>query len=409
MKKTLLLLGMGILAAAPSFGQEKLVKEVERMAKKDNANLVEARTLIAPALTNAETAESAYAWYVAGLIEEKDVEKGYIAQQMQQQVDMPKFYDAVYNMADNYMKAVEFDFRPNDRGKVRPKFDDEIKQALGSYYGFLVNGGAEYLNKNDYENAHRFFDKFLKVKKMPLFADSDVAKQDSLSMEIGFFNAYTATQIKGKEDEALEALNAIKEVPYRQSDVYQLIASTYMAKADTAAYLKTLEEGSNLFPGNAFFLGNIINYHLSKGQYTEAKDYLGKVLATPDLQNKEMYYNALADIFAQEGNREEAQKNYEEALKVNPNYADATMGIGRLYYNHALQVANDATASIGDAKKMKELDAQAQDLFKKALPYLKKATELEPDNNEYLMALRNVYYNLKMQKEFDEIDQKLNK
>ena len=407
MNKTLLLLGIGILAAAPSFGQEKLVKEVERMAKKDNANLVEARNLIAPALTNPETAETAHAWYVAGLIEEKDVEKGYIAQQMQQQVNMPSFYEAVYNMADKYMKAAEFDFRPNNRGKVRPKYDDEIKEALGTYYGFLVNGGAEFLNNNDFENAHRFFDKFMKVKAMPLFADSDVAKQDSLSMEIGFFNAYTATQIKGKEDAALEALNAIKDVPYRQSDVYQLIAGAHMAKADTAAYLATLEEGSKLFPGNAFFLGNIINYYLNKEQYTEAKDYLGKVLAQPDLQNKEMFYNALADIFAQEGNREEAQKNYEEALKVNPEYADATMGIGRLYYNHALQVTNDATAAIGDAAKMKALDAQAQDLFKKALPYLQKASKLEPDNKEYLMALRNVYYNLKMQKEFDEIDKLL--
>ena len=407
MNKTLLLLGIGILAAAPSFGQEKLVKEVERMAKKDNANLVEARNLIAPALTNPETAETAHAWYVAGLIEEKDVEKGYIAQQMQQEVNMPSFYEAVYNMADKYMKATEFDFRPNNRGKVRPKYDDEIKQALGTYYGFLVNGGAEFLNNNDFANAHRFFDKFMKVKAMPLFADSDVAKQDSLSMEIGFFNAYTATQIEGKEDEALAALNAIKDVPYRQSDVYQLIAGEQVAKGDTAAYLATLEEGSKLFPGNTFFLGNIINHYLNKEQYTEAKDYLGKVLAQPDLQNKEMFYNALADIFAQEGNREEAQKNYEEALKVNPEYADATMGIGRLYYNHALQVANDATAAIGDAAKMKELDAQAQDLFKKALPYLQKASQLEPDNKEYLMALRNVYYNLKMQKEFDEIDKQL--
>lgn len=407
MKKTLLLLGMGILAVSPAFGQEKLVKEVERMAKKDNANLVEARTLIAPALTDPETAESAHAWYVAGLIEEKDVEKGYIAQQMQKEVDMPKFYKAVYNMADNYMKAYDFDNRPNNRGKVRPKYNDEIKRSLSNYYGFLVNGGAEFLNKNDFENAHRFFDKFLKVKRMPLFEGTDVAKQDSLSMEIGFFNAYTTTQIKGKEDEALAALNEIKDTQYRQSDVYQLIATTQLAKADSAAYLATLEEGSKLFPGNTFFLGNIINVYLNKKQYNEAKEYLNKVLAQPDLKNREMFYNALADIYAQEGNNDEARKNYEEALKINPDFADATMGIGRLHYNHALQIANDATAAIGDAKKVKELDAQAQELFKKALPYLQKASQLEPDNREYLMALRNVYYNLKMQKEFDEIDAKL--
>ena len=409
MKKTLLLLGLGALAIAPAFGQEKLVKEIERMAKRDNANLQEARTLIAPALTNPETAETAHAWYVAGLVEEKDVEKTYLAQQLGQEVDMAKFHEAVYNMTDKYMKAVEFDFRPNNRGKVRPRYDDEIKEALGTYYRFLINGGADFLNNNDFENAHRFFDKFMKVKAMPLFADTDVAKQDSLSMEIGFFNAYTATQLKGKEDQALEALNAIKDVPYRQSDVYQLIATTYMAKADTAAYLATLEKGAELFPASNFFIGNIINHYLNKEQYNEAKSYLENVLARPDLENKEIFYNALADIYAQEGDTDKARQNYEEALKVKPDYADATMGIGRIFYNRALQVSNDATAAIGNDAKVKELDAQAQDLFKKALPYLQKALKLQPDNTEYIMALRNVYYNLKMDKEFAEIDALLQK
>lgn len=407
MKKTLLLIAMCMLVAAPSFAQTKLVKEVERMAKKDNANLNEARKLLAPALTNPETENDAHAWYVAGLIEEKEVERGYLAQQMQKDINMNNFYDAVYKMADNYIKADKLDAQPDNKGRVRRKYDKEIKNSLGTYYGFLVNGGAEYLNNNDFENAHRFFDKFMEVKQMPLFEGTPVAEQDSLSMEIGFFNAYTATQIDGKNDKAVELLNSIKTVPYRQEEVYQLLAVSYLNGQDTVSYRNTLEEGAQLFPSSPFFLGNMINLYLNKGDYDQAKAYLEQVINS-DVQNKEMYYNALGQIYDKQEEYAKAEESYRKAIELNPEYADAVMGIGRLYYNQALRTANEATANITDEAKMKQLDAQAQELFRKALPYLEKAVELDGENREYLMALRNVYYNLKMNDKFDAIEAKLN-
>ena len=407
MKKTLLLLGLGIISIAPSFGQERLVKEVERMAKKDNANLTEARTLLAPALTNPETAETAHAWYVAGLIDQKDVEKGYLAQQMQQEVDITKFNEAVYSMADNYMKAAEFDFRPNDRGKVRPKYDDEIRDALSNFYPLLINGGVEYLNKQDYENAHRFFKKFMDVKAMPLFKDTPVAEEDSTSLQIGFYSAATATQIKGQEDAAIAELLAIKDKPYQQNEVYQNLAMTYIAKQDTASFLSTLEEGAKLFPEEPYFLQSTVNYYLYKEKFAEAAEYLKKLLEQPNFENKALAHYQLGEVLSMQDQREEALKNYEAALNLNPEYTDAILGIGRLYYNHAIKVNDEATAAISDPAKMKKLDAQAKELFNKALPYLEKAYELEPDNREYMMALRAVYYNLDMKDKFDALDAKL--
>lgn len=406
-KKTLLLIAMCLLVAAPSsFAQTKLVKEVERMAKKDNANLKEARNLIKPALTNPETENDARAWYVAGLVEEKEVERGFLAQQMQKEINMNQFYEAVYNMADYYMKADELDAMPNDKGRVRRKYENEIKNGLQTYYGFLVNGGAEYLNNNDFANAHKYFDKFMQVKAMPIFEGTPVAEQDSLSMEIGFFNAYAATQIEDNNDKAIELLNSIKDVPYRQEEVYQLLAVSHLNNKDTVSYRNTLQEGADRFPSSQFFLGNMINLYLNKGDYDQAKAYLQKVLES-DVENKEMYYNALADIYSMQEDYAKAEETYQKAIELNPGFADAVMGIGRMYYNRALKTANEATENITNEAKMKELDAQAQELFRKALPFLEKAVKLDGENKEYLMALRNVYYNLKMNDEFNAIEAQL--
>ncbi|MDR1102814.1 MAG: hypothetical protein LBL42_03555, partial [Tannerella sp.] len=63
---------------------------------------------------------------------------------------------------------------------------------------------------------------------------------------------------------------------------------------------------------------------------------------------------------------------------------------------------------IADPAKYNEEKVLAKDLFRKALPYFQKAYENEPTSMEYMTALRGIYYNLDMGKEFDEIDAKMN-
>lgn len=77
---------LAVAFVASSFAQDKVVKQVERLAKKDGANLNEARGLIKPALEHPETAQKS-SLFVAGLVEEKEVERGYLAMSLGQQVN----------------------------------------------------------------------------------------------------------------------------------------------------------------------------------------------------------------------------------------------------------------------------------------------------------------------------------
>lgn len=403
MKKTILLAVLGLAMAAPTFAQESVVKQVERMAKKDGANLDEARNLIAPALTHPETANSAYAWYVAGLIEEKAVDAGYMNLSLGKEIDEPKFYKAVEAMTDYYMKADSLDALPNEKGKVKRKYDDKIQKGLQTYYQFLVNGGGVAMDSKDFTGAHRMFKKFMDVKKMPLFAGTPVAETDSMSMQIGFFSAYAASQMTDNAQGAIAEYESIKSVPFRQNDVYQLLSQSYLNAGDTAKYISTLEEGSKLFPQENFYLFNMINMYIQKGQHEQAKGFLDKAIAE-NPQDKQLYF-VLATVYEQ-GFKDtaKAEEAFQKALSIDPEYGDAVIGLGRIYYNQAANIQSEANAITGNQAAYEKANANAQTLFKKALPFFEKAVKIEPDNMQYLIALRGIYYNLKMDDKYNEME-----
>lgn len=409
MKKGIILLATTLLISAmpilPSMAQSKLVKQVERMVKKDNSNLDEARKLLAPALEHPETKEDAHAWYVRGLIEETAVERGYIGLQMGQDVDEKKFYEAVDNMVKYYRIADEFDAKPDKRGRVRKKYDDKIKSALQTYYQFLINGGSMAMEAGDFEKAHHYFKSFGDVKRMDLFQGTPVAEVDSMSMQIDFFSAYTASQIEGNLDNAIAEYERIKTAPYRQDDVYQLLAQSYIMKEDTVNFLKTLQEGIELFPEQEYYLFNMINIYIQQGKHDEAKDYLNAAIAKSP--NNEQLYYVLATVYEQGyQDSENAEANFRKALEINPKYGDAVIGLGRIYYNQAVVMQSEANA-LNDPKEYDKLNTQAKELFNKALPYFEKAVEIDPENTQYLMALRGIYYNLGMEDKMAELEQKM--
>lgn len=289
---------------------------------------------------------------------------------------------------------------------MRRKFDDKIKTGLQNYYQFLVNGGAGAMDAGDFEKAHRLFSKYMSVKKMPVFEGTPVAATDSMSMQIGFFSAYAASQMPDNAQAAIKEYEAIKEVPFRQNDVYQLLAQSYLNAQDTASYLNTLQEGSKLFPQENFFLFNMINTYIQQGQNDKASDYLEKAIAD-NPEDKQLYF-VRATLYEQGYNDlAKAEENFRKALDIDPDYGDAVIGLGRIYYNQAANLQSEANAITGNQAAYNEANKKAQDLFKKALPFFERAVQIEPENMQYLIALRGIYYNLSMDDKYNEMEQRI--
>lgn len=408
MKRVLLTVALCVAASA-SFAQKKVVNEAQSIAKGSNADFGEARTLIKGALENPETKDDAKTWYVAGFIEDQQFNTERAKQILGQQPNEPVMYEALYGILPYFQKAYELDQLPNEKGKVKPKYTKDIKSILSANHVYLFNGGAYYFDKQEYKKAYDFFNQYVEISELPMFAGTQTAEKDSTFMTVQFYAAAAASLAKDSRL-AIAALERAKNTPYRQYDVYQYLCYEYgeaRTAQDSVMLEKTFEEGMQVFPDSAFFLNNLINTYIYSNRNEKALKMLN--VAIQKNPNDANLYNVMGRVY-ETGLKDyaNAEKNFQIALEKDPNLTDALSNIGRIYYNQGVNKLSEANM-INDSKKYQEELGMAKDLFKKALPYYKKAHEAEPEKMDNMIALRGIYYNLNMGPELEAIEAEMNK
>lgn len=408
MKRVLLTVALCVAASA-SFAQKKVVNEAQSIAKGSNADFGEARTLIKGALENPETKDDAKTWYVAGFIEDQQFNTERAKQILGQQPNEPVMYEALYGILPYFQKAYELDQLPNEKGKVKPKYTKDIKSILSANHVYLFNGGAYYFDKQEYKKAYDFFNQYVEISELPMFSGTQTAEKDSTFMTVQFYAAAAASLAKDSRL-AIAALERAKNTPYRQYDVYQYLCYEYgeaRTAQDSVMLEKTFEEGMQVFPDSAFFLNNLINTYIYSNRNEKALEMLN--VAIQKNPNDANLYNVMGRVY-ETGLKDyaNAEKNFQIALEKDPNLTDALSNIGRIYYNQGVNKLSEANM-INDSKKYQEELGMAKDLFKKALPYYKKAHEAEPEKMDNMIALRGIYYNLNMGPELEAIEAEMNK
>ena len=404
MKRVLLTVALCVAASA-SFAQKKAVNEAQSIAKGDKPDFTEARTLIKGALENPESKDDPKTWYVAGFIEDQQFSNERTKQVLGQQPNEPVMYEALGNVLPYFKKAYELDQLPNEKGKVKPKFTKDIKGILGANHLYYIHGGAYYFDQKDYPKAYDFFQQYLEISDLPMFKGEQVAEKDSNYMTVQFYAAVAATQL-GDSQKAIAALERAKNTDYRANDVYQYLCYEYEQAKDTVNLEKILEEGRIKFPDEKYYLMSLINNYIYSDRNEKAIEYLNTAIAK-DPNNPELY-NVMGRVY-ETGLKDydNAEKFFRKALEFNPDYTDALSNLGRIFYNQGVNKQGEANM-INDSKQYQEELAKAKDLFKKALPYYEKAHQLKPEDKEYMTALRGIYYNLNMGKEFDAIEAEMN-
>ena len=408
MKRVLLTVALCVAASA-SFAQKKVVSEAQSIAKGSNADFGEARTLIKGALENPETKDDAKTWYVAGFIEDQQFNTERAKQILGQQPNEPVMYEALYGILPYFQKAYELDQLPNEKGKVKPKFTKDIQSILSANHVYLFNGGAYYFDKQEYKKAYDFFNQYVEISELPMFAGTQTAEKDSTFMTVQFYAAAAASLTKDSKL-AIAALERAKKTPYRQYDVYQYLCYEYgeaKTAQDSLMLEKTFEEGMQIFPDSAFFLNNLINTYIYSNRNEKAVEMLN--VAIQKNPNDANLYNVMGRVY-ETGlkDNDNAEKYFKTALEKDPNLTDALSNIGRIYYNQGVNKLSEANM-INDSKKYQEELGLAKELFKKALPYYKKAHEADPGKMDNMIALRGIYYNLNMGPELEAIEAEMNK
>ena len=389
-KVTLVLL---VLMSALTFGcaQTSNVRGADRLSDGSKPNYPEARNLIQQAIENPETKDDPKTWYTAGLIEERAFTGENQKSLKGEPQDLPNMYKALLAMHEYYTKTYEIDHQPNDKGKVRPKFEKKISKAYEDNLLYYINAGGYYMEQKDFKNALKAFQAFREIKRSPLFEGDKIAQPDSNSMMVDFFAIITAYQA-GDKQLAIQYGEELKGNGYRQNEVYQILAQTYIEEGDTANYITTMREGLKLFPKEPYYSVNLINTYIVQNKYDEARAFLTQAIEL-NPENPQLY-DVMGKLY-EESNEEEAIKWFSKALEVDPNYVESLCNIGRIYYNKAVEVSDKEEGGMAAAQEKRKA------LLNKALPYLEKAYSINPDASYYLLG--NIYYALGDNAKYEEI------
>lgn len=313
-----------------------------------------------------------------------------------------------------YENALEIAFEAN-KSVLTHEAAKKFQKASGAKnlqqvaFEFWNRGAANYELK-DYKAAYNDYNMVLVIHDLvapvdknadplggvDIAADGTTTEKYPAHVEATAFLATAA----GETAAAAKLYEKILASGTKNATVYNGLFKAYF-ESDEEKAVKFLQEGRSAFPENTELLYSEINYYLKKGDTDKLTARLEDAISK-DPENKSLYSvlgntydNLMKDAKDDESRMsfmKEAQKYYNQALKIDPEYSDVIYSLGALYYNEAVRFAKLRAALPLKAKK--EYEAYSKDfeaMVVKAHPLFVKAEKINPNDRSTIIALKELY------------------
>ena len=410
MKKTIFLAAL-MLISVGCFAQKKAVSTARNLAQQETPDFDGARAAIKEALVNEETKDKAETWYVAGLIGYKQNEHIWLMGQMGQAVDNAVKGAAVEESIEYWLKADELAMIPTYDKKGNPKYDlktrkniaDKMveyfqKQDLAIYASYLAEQDDDLGVANAFK-LHCDIPDFecMQDPKIQAKLVKDTTYYQYMSYSLSYF--YRAKAY----DEALKMAERIAADPEHEVTAYQYYYDLYKLLGQPEVAKAKLAEAVERFPKEPWFIQNMINDLVQAKDTLGAVAYLDKAIANDPSQSQ--YFHTKATLLSTLRRFDEAFTFFDKAIAMDPQNPE-------YYLNYAYSYSDKATTMLEgtDSLSQKEYMAikkQSDEVLKLALPYFEKAHELAPGDMNYARPLRQCYYRLGMQAEYDRLSEEM--
>lgn len=410
-------------AATGMSAQNNAIYKAEELENKNN--LVEALAVLESAMENPKTTKLAEVYHRAAECSAKMLNPELINAAQGLPCDTALFLSCVDKAISYYIKSYEEDVKPDEKGRVKPKFVAQNKArvlAMLDYYNYC--GVFEY-QAGHQDQALDFFQKYIDLPKCPIFTASETDSiyaskaeaynQSAVNVTVFNYQAKRWDKVKENAEVALSAEN-----PASMRDLYVMKMEAEAALGDSAAWLNTLTEAVGRME-DPNFAQSLMYYYYQKNDYDDAMK-VAVDLTEKNPESKTAWYlkgcidlNIKRDFAA-------ARKSFEKALALDDDFADAHYNMAVSYTNEVIQRHNSGDFKMGDPSKKKTLreqndvriannkiiDTQIKPYYEKALPHMEKVRELIPDNPKiWASMLQMIYTNLQQKEKADEMDQYL--
>ncbi len=369
MKKMILFAAAAIMAFGAS-AQMSLVKDLAKKASSGNPQaLMEVLQAIEPAFENPETAKDVLTYYTYGKAAFGLYDEMYKMKLMQQPVDDDMMNELLSSAYECYMEALPMDSVPeldkngapklNKDGskKIKTKYSKEIIGALTSHMGDIANAGNVYLQASKWDKAAASFGNYANIASSAFAIANGVAAPDSTLSQVRFFEGYSLYQIQ-KFAEAYDAFTKARKLGYTDNNIVDFQTSS---------------------------LANMVQGMLDKNEYDKAFNFIDNALKS-DPNNGTLHDIKGFTVELKDG-VDAALPFYRKATEVDPTYANAFFDVGRCLYLQAQKIIDDNPSATN-----KDLVPKIKPIYDEAIPFLEKASQLNPDDNKAKNVLDDILY-----------------
>lgn len=333
----------------------------------------------------------------------------------------------VLNFKDPELQKLDLEKNPADVMKFftalndkSTKYVDQMWTAdiIGQKFPYMANSflnqGVDYFTKSkDYQKAMESFEAAVGVAAL-------TGKVDTMSM---YYTAMAAEKA-GNKDKAIQLYEGLTQMKYQGDGdgprIYLALSQLYKEKGDKDKSLKVLQAGRKAYPDDKNLILEELNHYLAAGKLNEALDNLN--LAVSKDPNNHTLHFALGTVYDNLANPEKdkmqptdaeykdyiakAEQAYKKAIEIKPDYFDAIYNLGALYFNQGVKI-NDAAQTIADNAKYAAEIKKADEKFNIALPYLEKALEIQPNDKNTLLSLKQLYARTGQTDKYKQVNDKL--
>lgn len=410
MKKQLIILSAFFISMTV-FAQNDELKTAEKALKEnDFASAMSAVNQAEGLIANADQKTKAKFYYLKGLAlyqngnPNADVEKvGNAFNQLinyENETNKPKYSAEVGALLNKMIIAVAENASNNYTKAIESKDDADYLKAAKEFHqvyalsprdtSYLDNAALVYYFAKDYDNSIKLYEQLLDINYTGI--TTVFVATDKTSKEDVVYGDKKSMDLQVKLGLAENPREEKKES--RREMIFKNLAQNYSDKGNNEKALEIISKGRTEFPSSYSLLIDEANIYYKAGDNAKFKERLEEAIRLNPTEPT-LYYN-VGVMNMDQKNIDEAIKNFEKAIELKPDYADAYNNIGAAIIEKAAPIIDQMNKSLADFKKYDKLQAQQFEIYKQALPYYEKANALNPKSINIVQTLMGLYENLEM-------------
>ncbi|WP_295180775.1 tetratricopeptide repeat protein [uncultured Christiangramia sp.] len=316
--------------------------------------------------------------------------------------------------------------------------NEDASAALTKMKNDLINSAIEDQGKEDYKSAaDKLYTSYQMSKQDTVYlyyAANNLVNAQEYGKAVEYLEelsdlgydgsgkSYTAVNIETGEKENMGSKEQmdlmvktgqykdpkVEPIPSKKGEIASLVARIYINQEQYDKAIESIDAAKAANPNDVDLLLSEANMYYQMGEKEKAISILEEA-GNMDKSNPGVYNN-IGLMYAEIENTEKAVESYKTALEIDSEYNEARINMvaAMLGEERALiDEMNNLGMSKKDNARYDELDAQRKDLYKKVLPYLEKAMEVDPENKEIVKTAMNLYTNLDQQEKADALKDRL--